>query len=301
MCEAGPELFDLDRWMRMFPLEAVPKRARNGFLIVGPRDMAYLEQVRAQLSLQQVPPQSVPVDAFVFAIGEPPFRHVTKIGGVPYRPAHEPWPTTPSGKPMTFLAQFCFAESRDIVGDTPGDVLLMFVEDSSSVLSRTKETVWFEWRPVGLIELIQPRNVPTPDWEFVACYGVRHRTVDYARPFPVADLGRVIPRNIVKSRRLERFTEQVSRIWGTKIRGIPAEPDWDEDRRPDAPPGRFLCSIAAIAPLADTSYPWVNQPDSLSSSDSRARTANLDFSDGFIINIYLDDAGETHFRFLLKR
>ena len=59
---------------------------------------------------------------------------VTKVAGLPYRAAGLPWPLTDDGRPMTFLAQFCFEESRDLVGKLPGDVLLIFAEDRQAVL-----------------------------------------------------------------------------------------------------------------------------------------------------------------------
>ena len=36
--------------------------------------------------------RSVPTDVFTFIPGEPQERSVTKIGGLPYRPASLPWP-----------------------------------------------------------------------------------------------------------------------------------------------------------------------------------------------------------------
>jgi len=45
------------------------------------------------------------VDIFVMAEGEPDNRWITKIGGVPYRPAAASWPQSCNGDPMAFVAQ----------------------------------------------------------------------------------------------------------------------------------------------------------------------------------------------------
>ncbi len=70
-----------------------------------------------------------PTDQIFFTTGEPAERSVTEVAGLPYRAAGLPRPRTDDGRPMTLLAQFCFAESRDLVGKLPGDVLLIFGED----------------------------------------------------------------------------------------------------------------------------------------------------------------------------
>ena len=79
------------------------------------------------------------------AEGEPTDRHVTKIGGLPYRPAKMPWPTGQDGTPMSFLAQINFANSKDLVGELPGDVLLVFTPDSDGFI----ESLSFEWQPLA--------------------------------------------------------------------------------------------------------------------------------------------------------
>ena len=70
----------------------------------------------------------MPTDIFLLNLGEPEQRAVTKVGGLPYRAAGKPWPIAQSGAPMTFLTQFCFVDSRDLVPPLPGDMLLVFIE-----------------------------------------------------------------------------------------------------------------------------------------------------------------------------
>ena len=115
--------------------------------LTSPIHLVALEDLRSQLAESGLLGQGIPADVFAFALGEPAERHVTKVGGLPYRPAGEPWPTfRPSEAdlqwslndwlrrwpsdwpapppdprdlsawpelPQTFLAQFWFGDSRD--------------------------------------------------------------------------------------------------------------------------------------------------------------------------------------------
>lgn len=114
-------------------------------------------------------------DLLTWVKGEPPDRFITKIGGLPYRPSSVPWPLRPSGQPMTFLAQFCFADSTDLVGSLPGDVLLIFASQEDAYIpipSRYEEDVAlrFEWYPLGLEGLVTPAEMPPSSWKLLPCY-----------------------------------------------------------------------------------------------------------------------------------
>lgn len=53
----------------------------------------------------------------------------SKLGGVPYRPKGEAWPTAPDGRPLVFLAQLNLAEVNPggrALPDLPGEGLLQF-------------------------------------------------------------------------------------------------------------------------------------------------------------------------------
>lgn len=120
-----------------------------------------------------------PTDQIFFVAGEPAERSVTKIAGLPYRAAGLPWPRADDGRPMTFLAQFCFAESRDLVGELPGDVLLVFARDEQAYLPDPYgDSLWFEWHPLGLRELVAAEAIPAAAWQLRPYFGVRHRTDD---------------------------------------------------------------------------------------------------------------------------
>src|SRR5262249_17436874 len=120
--------------------------------IVGPYAIAVLEQIRAERLMRTPALERTPTDVFVFAKGEPPRRELTKVGGLPYWPARRAWPRDDEGNPLAFLAQFCFADSRDITGELPGDVLLIFTRLDARITRYPCpdwEQMHFEWLPLG--------------------------------------------------------------------------------------------------------------------------------------------------------
>src|SRR5207237_8815728 len=114
-------------------------------------------------------------------IGEPERRDVTKIGGMPYRPASLGWPVSKEdGLPLTFVAQFRFAESADFMGELPGDMLLAFFADfAGAAYDYFPGPPHFEWHMLGCKELIAAEVIPKAGFVVPPCYGVRWRTVDF--------------------------------------------------------------------------------------------------------------------------
>src|SRR5437879_1094826 len=128
--------FNINEWLTRFPLIAEHARF-SGQHITSPWHICQNEQLRGEMRDQFVWGPAVPVDLFIMADGEPADRHVTKIGGLPYR-SGTPWPTmrdgeppygsaTPrarmrDGEPLLFLAQFNFSDSKDLSGELPGDL-----------------------------------------------------------------------------------------------------------------------------------------------------------------------------------
>jgi len=101
------ERFELDKWISEFPLEDY-RSSDVATALVGPIPVACVEQIRSRVrggggDLGK----AVPVDLCVWKFGDSVRRDVTKIGGVPYWPADEPWPTIDGGKYLTFVAQLC--------------------------------------------------------------------------------------------------------------------------------------------------------------------------------------------------
>src|SRR6266550_2263549 len=146
---------DIDRWIREFPLKALRTEAR-GFVIarrdrlpgeyktdrdfnahiqlmnpkaeaiVGPRSIAVLEQLRQERLGGRCGGRRDDTDVVVWARGEPANRAATKVGGLPYWRESRPWPVSSENEPLEFIAQICFADSGDILGSLPDDMLLVF-------------------------------------------------------------------------------------------------------------------------------------------------------------------------------
>jgi hypothetical protein len=155
-------------------------------------------------------------DQIFFVNGEPAERSVTKVGGLPYRAAGVPWPLTDAGQPMTFLAQFCFAESRDLFGKLPGEILLIFAEGREAYLPNPYDSsLRFERYPLGLGNLIRAQEIPVVDWILRPYFGIIHRTND---------------EHLVGHPQGE-----------TKIGG---EPAWIQGN--ESPGGRFFCELGRL-------------------------------------------------------
>ncbi|GJM27166.1 MAG: hypothetical protein DHS20C16_35810 [Phycisphaerae bacterium] len=116
------------------------------------------------------PENSVPCDIFNFSHGETTDRTMSKLGGLPYWPAARPWPKNWRGKPLPFLGQINFRDSKDIVGELPGEILAMFVNAHNHVTS-------FWLNPTDE-PLIAQDDIPPNQRLFGPRYGVIHRTYD---------------------------------------------------------------------------------------------------------------------------
>jgi hypothetical protein len=193
------EVVDIDRWKAMFPLARLREEAREEVLarhqqnpaayvteealekaialeepragaITSPYDLAVVEQLREEAVASGVRlKQRVPTDVFVFSQGEPDRREVTKVGGLPYWPAGRRWPCTVGGRPLTFVAQFCFTDSRDIVGDLPGDILLIFLDYECEAIDE-KQALRFEWERIGEASLIEQSDIPETGTGISPCF-----------------------------------------------------------------------------------------------------------------------------------
>jgi hypothetical protein len=257
----------------------------------GPYCVAINEQIRRKAGGSAILGPSLPTDVFVLGIGEPKQRDVTKIGGVPFRPAKLRWPSTTEG-PMTFLVQYQFAQSKDIVGDVPGDVLLVFTTERH--LYAEAPCFRFEWHSSEIDELVKFSDVPRSGLEFVSCFGVRHRTVDYL------DDSRALRaiESVVTDKNLtaddgELSNRRAYRNNGLKIGGAPF---WlnEDDPRLSSIKGRFLCSLTHVCPYAEIPYPWINVPSPLP-LNVPAADEWLYWFDGFTLNFFIEKNGRVRF------
>ena len=295
------ELFPIVEWSNRLRVQHAIDRMLERITVVGPFDLVSLELSRIQLASVVDFGEGVPSDVFVLAKGEPPRRECTKIGGLPYRPADIPWPTSRDGNPMTFVAQFCFADSRDLVAQFPGDVLLAFARDERVLwgdLQRRHDldSMRFEWYRLGITNLVDIDQVPQPGWDFVNCHGVRHRTQDF----------RITEENELRleSYLTERYSnvfpgltvQYLTRTIALKIGGLPAWHDRDDIRIPERFPGKLLCSLVSIIPGLGP-YPWLNreQEYDLRVFDLYAPSETLKIGgDTTILNVSIDSDGVLH-------
>jgi Domain of unknown function (DUF1963) len=299
---------DIDRWKSTFPLA----REREGGsepevdFITGPRTIAVLEQLRDEVFGEASPLTRVPTDVFIWARGEPEHRAVTKIAGLPYRAAGKPWPVDAFGRPRLFLAQFCFADSRDLIPvPLPGDVLLVFAAteqprpDRFDLMWERTDVLVFEWARLdqGQGPLVTPAELPEAERHPLPCYGTRYRTWDYA-------LGATTTRGTAEERDAWNEDDDLvldcAVVEGTKIGGI-APRLYDEyeirfDREEVVPPGTYLCTLASL--MADVSRPYalLNMPEALDLRDREAsspwRQGNpLKIADAGVLNLFVDTDG----------
>lgn len=249
---------NIDALIRCFPLDEYPEAAKEVQTLSGPFDLAILSQLHARHV-----GDTVPVDYVLFELGEPPERHHTKIGGLPYRPADKPWPVCEgchdpayadvlpaAGTPMVFVGQIWFSQSRDLTPpDLPGDVLLLFTEDDSFCNG------WrLEWYPLGLSNLTTINESPDDIDEFVTCFGHVVRTTEPADEIP--DL----------------------LVTKTKIGG---RPDFLGDPETD---GQYLCQFGSVSPTCDFPAPWLGKSKPIGwESDDAAELMMVDVGTLFVL------------------
>jgi hypothetical protein len=221
--------------------------------ISSPSDLVGWEILRERHNI--VDPQAVPCDLFVWGTGKPPDRRLTRVGGTPWLPKRIPWPDI-DGVVPSFLCQFDFRDSRDLVGELPGDLLLVFVAEEDTMLSADAERMRFLWVSAAETAVIGPRAVPRPThpFEYVCAWGVRHRSVDvptgWDRAYAIAEDAEGSALCMLPVLR------------GTKIGGVP----YDSQSIQRAVPAGYLCQLVSIQPSASTPWPWADRKKPLKSS-----------------------------------
>ena len=147
----------------------------SGTVITSPIDLWEVEEARDDVGRDPMGP-AVPVHLFLWSALPPARPYLTKLGGVPWRPAARPWPRSQRGEPCTFLAQFCFTDSRALVRPgLPGDVLLVFFADWNSWHG---ETVHLEWSDLEIAEPLAAAEVPRQELTVPQLSGVIYATHD---------------------------------------------------------------------------------------------------------------------------
>jgi hypothetical protein len=247
--------FNIDEWLPRFPLRPEYDRF-SGMFIGSPSQICNNEQLRRAAHDQYDWGPAVPMDVFIMADGEPPDRHITKVGGLPYRPASLAWPSEADGSPLTFLAQFDFTDSFDIVGRTPGDVLLVFTPDNNE--DGPVESLHSEWQPLGMTDLISVEDVPVQRWRFKPCYGHRYRTVSYPQAKRKPEFA---ANKFPMCQGLEIWSDYL--LLQFQAMQIGRAPYFIQQGDSDQLPGQLLCTINTVCIDGDKPYPWINHPEPL--------------------------------------
>jgi len=186
---------DFHHWAKIFPIETFQDTSGHrqysstkkgspldlwkpsGAIITSPVHLCEIELVRKQYAQSKDLGRSVPVDIFLWSIDPPQQPYLTKLGGTPHRESTKPWPNA-NGKPFTFVAQICFADSRDIVSQKiPDDVMLIFFKDADSLYEY--DSVHIEWSSVDLTSPLSADQCPTPSFVVPQLSGHIYRTNEY--------------------------------------------------------------------------------------------------------------------------
>lgn len=283
---------DIEHWKTIFSVQRMREAGEkpDANIISGPYDIAVVEQLREAAFVMDSILERIPTDVFVWNRGESPQRAVTKVGGVPYREADKPWPIAPSGIPMTFVAQFCFADSHDIVPTVPGDIVLIFAEGKEWRYrdevdydfawgdgDERDSAIHFEWVKMDdALPLVTRDEMPQTLWRIAPCYAAIHRTWDY----PTAD-GFAYPE-------VDQHIPTV--LEATKIGGV--SPWLDELEESDSlPGGNFLCSLSSIFPDIYEPYPFINVPEPIPYDEWQA-SHMLMIGDVGLMNFFINGYGD---------
>jgi hypothetical protein len=189
---------------------------------------------------------------------------------------------------MTFLGQVCFADSKDIIGGLPGDVLLLFGKASFSSYSGwgpaawdpdSQELIYLEWQRLDLSDPLAAKDCPETPWKIDELFGIIHRTVDYPEVEPW-----------LKEEQEETHLPTV--LSGTKIGGVPS---WNQG--PEELPGKLVCMLGSVSPISEVPFPFVNQEEPESSDSCYEKTRHnkyLLFGDMGCLYVFYDEvSGKT--------
>ncbi|MCA8943825.1 MAG: DUF1963 domain-containing protein [Planctomycetes bacterium] len=254
------------------------------FLISGPYDLAIHLKVVEWLRDQS--PDATETDLFIWARGPHRDPAITRLGGLPYLLADQPWPVH-MDCPGSFIGQLDFRDSRDLVPETPGDVLMVFqfldLYDRLDVESWESECFRGFWTTVDDRARVTQSDQLTPPFSPSILHGYRCRTLD----------------------RLEFEDEEGTCLVtapAAKIGGHPYDAQSNDAAIPHG--HRFLGQLAAIWPRLEAPYPSVDRPEPLPARPSdpeadakwkQARAELRSWGHGFLA-IHESESGELKFR-----
>ena len=279
--------FDLETWTSdfLFPRAVLEFEdevfGRNS--ICGPTDICVNEALRKLMGEGFIDwGASVPVDIFIWSLGEPVNRFATKSGGLPYRSIDLPWPSTHLGSPMSLLGQINFSDSKDIVGRLPGDLLLIFGDFRDNEGSYE---FFLEWQTFGLTNLVE--KVPAGVFFVEPCYG----SILRRNAFPNAKLIDEYQEPLTIEGKRIRFWQELLEYPATQIGNAPPFIQMDDENQF---PGKPLCRVSTINPLLSSSlgfpFPFINVADG-SVYDSISNSY-LTIGDLGAIDVFIDENGQ---------
>ncbi|MCK5943928.1 MAG: DUF1963 domain-containing protein [Planctomycetes bacterium] len=211
--------------------------------IMGPRDYWGFKRFRAQ----RFPSVMAPVAADIFLWGLVPDakRGASRIGGIPHMARGDAWPNS-GGEPSKFWCQIAFSDSRDIVGETPSDLLLVF--RNYQIPARCEGAFEFRWvEAVEGEDLWTASDVPDGCCRARSLDAVRVRDVDFCED-------------------LEDPIEAQSVAPAIKVGGMPLLGQGLSD---DWPPSRckYIAQIVTLMPRVAVSYPMIGHPAPLNEGE----------------------------------
>ena len=297
---------DLSRWMRQFPLDyfqqsSGPRRFHNqaaddprdlwkpsGDPISSPADLSKVEWVRRQVALRYDLGPAKPVDLFLWQVAPAPHPYLTRIGGIPYRDKSSPWPVDRHDNPYTFVAQFCFLDSLDILPiSIPGDLLLVFFRDHEAPMGEMDD-VGLEWVRIRDVIPIGEGDCPKPSFTVPRLTGVIRRFDE----FPSCEGDPFRADGHVRSYLFP--TTQSTKI-GTVTYFVQGDPRLSFD-------GTLICTLNSLEP--HERWPFVDLKDlpgqasnSLDSEYYGWGPYEMMFGDVGCMYFFIDSEGTTHWRF----
>ncbi|MFG0291774.1 MAG: DUF1963 domain-containing protein [Phycisphaerales bacterium JB050] len=122
---------------------------------------------------------SVPMDYFVW-FDEPHAmtpQWLTRYGGQPWMELEREWPRDEEGIPLHFIAQICFADSKDLFDfELPGEIALIFGRWRGGYAGANHTLLWSNIELDGT----PPNTTSRNEWELPFRYsGVIHRSRSY--------------------------------------------------------------------------------------------------------------------------
>jgi hypothetical protein len=158
---ANPKL-NIAEIVRCFPGQIEPKPGFPVFNLTSPFDVALRENQLRMIQPELDLGKKVPAHYLLYAQGEPDTREQSRIGGLPYRPRDLEWPADSDGRAKEFVCQIDFSDSRSLLPDLPGEIMLLFASEEG----RDNPPFKLEWYPSGLKDLVTVRDLPRLEFTF---------------------------------------------------------------------------------------------------------------------------------------